>query len=126
MKVKSWIRKYYITEHIEDEKVRKLLFDNGIGHFCTYKEEILDFNEAEILDIGSRYSDSPGFRYCNKLYDMVHEKSSFVCEEDDLKYEIIEEGYPNDIPYADRYYDTVEDFRKWMLEEGIKEKGEDN
>lgn len=126
MKVKSWIRRRYITEHVEDEKVRRLLFDNGIGHFYTYKEEIFDIDEAEILDIGSRYSDEPGYRYCNELYDMIHEKSSFVCEKDDLEYEIIEEGYPNDIPYAYRYYDTVEDFRKWMLEEEIKEREENN
>lgn len=124
MKVKSWIRQHFITEHVEDEKVRKLLFDNGISHFCTYKEEILDFDEAEILGICLRYSDSPGFIYCNKLYDMVHEKSSFVLEKDDLEYEIIEEGYPDDIPWADRYFDSVDDFRKWMLEEGTKEKEE--
>lgn len=31
MKVKSWTRRHFITEHVEDEKVRKLLFDNGIS-----------------------------------------------------------------------------------------------
>ena len=126
MKVKSWIRRHFITEHIEDEKVRKLLFDNGIGHFSTYKEEIFDIDESEILDTGTRYFDEPGYEYCNNLYDIVHEKSSFVLEKDDLEYEIIEDGYPNDIPYADRYYNTVDDFRKWMLEERIKEMGKDN
>ena len=126
MKVKSWIRRHFITEWVEDEKIRNILYDKHIGNFNTYKEEIFDIDESEILDIGTRFFDEPGYGYCNKLYDMIHEKSSFVCEKDDLEYEIIEEGYPNDIPYADRYHDTVEDFRKWMLEEGIKEREEDN
>lgn len=122
MKVKSWIRRHFITEWIEDENIRNILYDKRIGNFTTYKEQIFDIDESEILDIGIRFSDKPGYRYCNQLYDMIHEKSSFVLEKDDLEYEIIEDGYPDDIPYADRYFDSVDDFRKWMLEEGTREK----
>ena len=116
MNVKTWIRKYITVPYIEDENARKLLLDKGFLHLTEYKEEILDISEEEIID-SDGYPHS-GFWYCNNLYDLVHKKSKFRSELDDLEYEIIEEGYPEYIPYCEVYICDVEDFKKWMLEEG--------
>ena len=110
MKVKTWIRRYVCSDWIDDEKAKKLLLDNGIYNFFSYKEQIVDY-EA-------------GYRYCNKLYDIVHDNTIFIGEKDDLEYEIIEEGYPMDIPYAKCEFDNVDEFIKWLLEEGVKEREE--
>ena len=118
MKVKTWIRKVFSVPYIEDESARKLLLDNGFFCLTEYKEEILDIQEEEIID-SSGYSHS-GFWYNNTLYDLVHNKSKFRSELDDLEYEIVEEGYPNEIPYCTVDIYDVEDFKKWMLEEGKK------
>lgn len=122
MKVKTWIRKYVNTYYIANEKAKKLLHDNGIYDLDIYKEEILDIDMDSIVDIVKGYKvDEAGYIYCNRLYDLVHSKSRFFLERDDLEYEIIEDGYPEDIPYADCIFDSVEEFHKWMLEEGKKE-----
>ena len=59
------------------------------------------------------------------MYDLVHERSKFYFEKDDLEYEIIEEGYPTDIPYANCEFDNVEEFHKWLLEKGKEEREEE-
>lgn len=122
MKVKTWIRRYTLSVWVEDEKIKKLLLDNGANNFTTYKEQILDINLQEIVDacMGEKDGEA-GYRYCNRLYDLVHKKSIFVLEKDDLEYEIIEDGYPADIPYANCIFSDVEAFHKWMLDEGAKE-----
>lgn len=120
MKVKTWIRKVFSVPYIEDENARKLLLDNGFFCLTEYKEEILDIQEEEIID-DSGYPHS-GFWYNNTLYDLVHNQSKFRSELDDLEYEIIEEGYPTDIPYAHCEFDDVDEFIKWLLEEGVKER----
>ena len=121
MKVKAWVRKYVDSYWIEDEKAKKLLFDNCIYHFYTYKSQILDIDLNDIVDdFESSEHYEAGYRYCNRLYDLVHEKSMFWFEKNDLEYEIIEEGYPDDIPWANCEFDDVKEFHKWMLDEGIK------
>ena len=119
MKVKTWVRKQISSYYIDNEKVRKLLLDNGIYHLNEYKEEILDIPEEEIID-DSGYPQT-GFWYTNTLWDLVHDKSKFRSELDDLEYEIIEEGYPYDVPWCDIDIYDVKDFRKWMLEKGKEE-----
>lgn len=118
MKVKTWVRKVFSVPYIEDESARKLLLDNGFFCLTEYKEEILNIPEEEIID-NDGYSHS-GFWYNDTLYDLVHNKSKFRSELDDLEYEIVEEGYPNEIPYCTVDIYDVEDFKKWMLEEGKK------
>lgn len=118
MKVKTWVRKGFSVLYIEDENARKLLLDNGFSYLTEYKEEILDIPEEEIID-NDGYPHS-GFWYNNTLYDLVHKKSKFRSELDDLEYEIIEKGYPEEIPYCTVDIYDVEDFKKWMLEEGKK------
>ena len=125
MKVKTWIRRHVCSDWIEDEKAKKLLLDNSIFNFFSYKEQIIDVDLNKIVD--SSKHDEPyeaGYRYCNRLYDLIHKKSIFVGERDDLEYEIIEEGYPTDIPYAHCEFDDVDEFIKWLLEEGVKEREE--
>lgn len=123
MKVKTWIRKGVSAFYLENEYARKLLLDNGFSYLTEYKEEILDIPEEEII-YGSGYPQN-GFWYTNALYDLVHDKSKFGSELDDLEYEIIEDGYPDYIPYCEVDIYSVEDFKQWMLDEGKKEKEED-
>lgn len=118
MKVKTWIRKGFSVAYLEDENARKLLFDNGFSYLTEYKEEILDISEEEIID-NDGYPHS-GFCYSNTLYDLVHSKSKFRSELDNLEYEIVEEGYPKEIPYCTVDIYDMEDFKKWMSEEGKK------
>ena len=121
MKVKTWIERRVETDWVNDEKAKRLLHDNDIYRFYTYKEEILDI---DIEDIIGEYKTSKlsgaGYIYCNQLYDLVHSKSIFIFEKDDLEYEIIEEGYPEDIPHSPSIFKSAEEFHKWMLEEGKK------
>ena len=126
MKVKTWIGRYVSSSWIEDKKARKLLIDNGIYNFWTHKEQILEINLNEIVDdYKNKVTHEAGYRYNNRLYDLVHLKSIFVGEKNDLEYEIVEDGYPEDIPYAYCEFDDVEEFHKWMLEEGKKEREEE-
>lgn len=120
MKVKTWIRKGFSAFYLENEKARKLLLENGFSYLTEYREEILDIPEEEVID-DSGYHQS-GFWYTNTLYDLVHNKSKFRSELDDLEYEIIEDGYPYDIPYCEVDIYDVDDFKRWMLEQGRKEK----
>lgn len=122
MKVKTWIRRYFVSDWVEDEKIKNLLLDNGVSNFTTYKEQILNIDLQEIVDACSSGEDGEaGYRYCNRLYDLVHQKSIFVGEKDDLEFEIIEDGYPADIPYASCIFADVEGLHKWLLDEGAKE-----
>lgn len=122
MKVKTWIAKEFSVPYIADENARKLLLDNGFSHLTEYKEEILDIPEEEI--IGNNGYLRKEFWYSDNLFDLVHDKSKFRNESDDIEYEIIEEGYPYDIPCCscDINICSVEDFKNWMLEEGRKER----
>lgn len=123
MKVKTWIDRYVSSDWIQDEKAKKLLIDNDIYNFWTHKEQMLEIDLNDIVDdCKSATVYEAGYRYSNRLYDLVHKKSIFVLENDYLEFEIVEENYPYDIPYAYYEFDNVDEFHKWMLEEGRKEK----
>lgn len=123
MKVKTWIDRYVSSDWIQDEKAKKLLIDNDIYNFWTHKEQMLEIDLNDIVDdCKSATVYEAGYRYNNRLYDLVHKKSIFVFEKDDLEFEIVEENYPYDIPYAYCEFDNVDEFHEWMLEEGRKEK----
>ena len=125
MKVKTWIRRYVCSDWIEDEKAKKLLLDNGIFNFFSYKEQIVDVDLVDLIDVIKEEENyDAGYRYCNRLYDLIHNKTIFIGEIDDLEYEIVEEGYPTNIPYANCEFDDVDEFIKWLLEEGKKERKE--
>ena len=127
MKVKTWIRRYMSSTCVEGERTKKILIDNGVYDFSTYKEQIINVDLKEIVDkCKSEEKDYAGFRYSNRLYDFIHNNTIFIGERDDLEYEIIEEGYPSDIPYADCEFDNVEEFHEWLLKEGTKEREELN
>lgn len=122
MKVKTWIKNGFSVVYLENEIARELLWDNGFSYLIEYREEILDIPEEEIVD-DAGYPHN-GFWYANVLYNLVHDKSKFRGELDNLEYEIIEEGYPYDIPYCDIDIYNAEDFKRWMLEKGIEERKE--
>lgn len=123
MKVKTWIERYVSSDWIENEKAKNLLIDNGIYNFWTHKEQILEIDLNDVIDdCKSTIEHEAGYRYCNRLYDLVHKKSIFIGEKEDLEYEIIEDGYPEDIPYAYCEFDNVEEFHRWMLEQVEKRK----
>lgn len=125
MKVKTWIKKRVESDWIEDEKIKNILISNNIYRFWTHKEQILDIDLNDIIDdCKAIVAHEAGYRYCNRLYDLVHKKSIFLFEKDDLEYEIIEKDYPYDIPYAPCEFDNVEEFHKWMLEKGKEEREE--
>jgi hypothetical protein len=125
MKVKTWVRRYISSIDVEDKKARDILLNNGINHFFTYKEQIVDVDLICIID-NYKHPEGyeAGYKYCNRLYYFIHDNTIFIGEKDDLEYEIIEDGYPEDIPYAYCEFDNVEEFHKWMLEEGKKEREE--
>ena len=125
MKVKTWVRRYSCSDCVEDDNMKKLLLDNGIYNFFLYKEQIVDVDLKKIIDdYKNEETYEAGYRYCNRLYDLIHKNTIFIGEKDDLEYEIIEDGYPTDIPYAHSEFNDVDKFIEWLLEEGIKE--EDN
>ena len=106
-------------------KGKEIIVRQRYLRFFSYKERIVDVDLNEIID--SNKHEEPyeaGYRYCNKLYDVVHDNTIFIGEKGDLEYEIIEEGYPMDIPYAKCEFDNVNEFIKWLLEEGVKEREE--
>ena len=124
MKVKVWIRKDIEVEKVESKDIRALLVSNGISHFSTYEEEILDFDLERIFVPPTIKNKKGGYQYYNKLYDFVHLKATIGKDEkrDKLEFEIIEEGFPKTIPYAEQEFDNVEDFEKWLRKEFLKEK----
>ena len=122
MKVKTWIQKGFSVAYLEDETAKKLLWANGFSYLVEYREEILDIPEEDIVD-DAGYPHH-GFWYANVLHGLVHDKSRFYDELDNLEYEIIEEGYPDGIPYCDIDIYTAKDFRNWMLEQGTEEQAE--
>lgn len=127
MKVKTWIRRYVSSTWVEDEKVKNLLLDNKIYNFYIYKEQILDIDVSEIIDsCKNKEKYEAGYRYSNRLYDLVHCETRFIGEKGDLEFEIIEQDYPTDIPYAYCEFDDADEFHKWMLVEGAKEREELN
>ena len=93
-------------------------------HFFTYKEQILDidlndiFTKSNYSNYGLKYpkTHKSGFRYANALYDIIHQNTMFILEKDGIKYEIIEEGFPQDIPWCNHTFDNVDDLEKWLKE----------
>lgn len=123
MKVKTSVSRLIFKENVLNDDIREFMEKKHICNFWCYKAEVLDIDELELIDsyptTSSCSIDCPGYWYANELYDKVHELTNFMCgDREDMDVEIIEPGYPCDIPYADKPFETVEEFHRWMIEKG--------
>ena len=123
MKVRTSVSRVIFRDYILDDNIVDFMEKNNICSLRYSKTEILDINEEEIvksyLKAFPHSTDQPGYWYANELYDKVQNLTKFICgDREDMNYEIAEPGYPYDIPWADKIFKTIDEFRKWMLEEG--------
>lgn len=131
MKVRTSVSRIVYREWILNDNIREFMKKSNCLSFTYDKTEILEISEEDIVKsyLNEReYSvdGEPGYWYANHLYDMVHNQTKLMRgDKEDMCFEIIESGYPCDIPWSDRVFENVEQFHKWMLEEGEKERLED-
>lgn len=131
MKVRTSVSRIVNREWILDDDIRQYMEKRNCLRLTYDKTEILDISEEDIVKSylnkrESSISSEAGYWYANQLYDMVHNQTKLMHgDKEDMCFEIIEPGYPRDIPYSDRVFGNVEEFHKWMIEEGEKERLED-
>lgn len=123
MKVRTSVSRVIYRDYIINDNIIEFMEKNNIHSFKYIDTEILDINEKEIVESYLKTfpnsTDEPGYWYANKLYDKVQNLTQFTGgDKQDMNYEIVEPGYPWDIPWTDRIFKTVDEFHKWMLEEG--------
>lgn len=128
MKIRVYDTVIVCANDIEDEKIKKLLRDNGILFFNETKEKCVDVDLNRLIDKKDKeyhQEDNPymGFLYCNRLYEIVRREHCLrLADDTNLKYEIIEEGFPDDIPYCEHEpFENVEEMTNWLHEEFFKE-----
>lgn len=127
MKVKTFLRRSVSREWVTDTDIKNYMIYMGLSRFTYERIELLNINDEDIvnsyLDLrGSNLNNEPGYWYSNQLYDMVHKQTKFLGgDEEDMEYEIVEPNYPTDIPWADQVFQTVEEFRIWMINKGMEE-----
>lgn len=131
MKVRTSVSRIVNREWILDDDIRQYMEKRNCLSLTYDRTEILDISEEDIVKSylnkrESSISSEAGYWYANQLYDMVHNQTKLMHgDKEDMCFEIIEPGYPCDIPYSDRVFGNVEEFHKWMIEEGEKERLED-
>lgn len=131
MKVQTSVSRIVNREWILDDDIRKFMEKRNQLSLTYDRKEILEINEEDIVNSylnkrGHSINDEAGYWYANQLYDMVHDHTELMFgDKEDMCFEIIEPGYPCDIPWSDRVFENVEEFHKWMIEEGEKERLED-
>lgn len=132
MKVQTSVSRIVNREWILDDDIRKFMEKRNCSSFTYDRTEILDISEEDIVNSYLHKFEYPvdgdeaGYWYTNQLYDMVHNQTKLMYgDKEDMCFEIIESGYPCDIPWANRVFENVEEFHKWMIEEGEKERLED-
>lgn len=131
MKVRTSVSRTVNREWILNDDIRQFMEKREYSSLTYDRTEILEISEEDIVNSylnKHRYSinDEAGYWYANQLYDMVHDHTELMFgDKEDMCFEIIEPGYPCDIPRADRVFQTVGEFHKWMLKEGEKERLED-
>ena len=125
MKVKTSVSRLVYKNNILNDDIREFMDKKNISNFYCYKSEILEIDEEEIVNSYLNAfprpcsTDEPGYWYANELYDKIKNLTRFVGgDKQDMNYEIVEPGYPWDIPWTDRIFETVDEFHKWMLVEG--------
>lgn len=118
MKVRVFDDVRIISEYITDARIKNLLLDNGVSSFVELREQIIDIDLKNIIleeDVKERGSDyEMGYTYCNRLYDIIHDKHKLRGSDFDLQYEIIEEGFLEDIPWCETIFETTDGFNAWM------------
>lgn len=132
MKVQTSVSRIVNREWILDDNIREFMEKRNQLSLTYDRKEILEISEENIVNSYLHKCEYPvdgdeaGYWYTNQLYDMVHDHTELMFgDKEDMRYEIIEPGYPCDIPWSDRVFEYVEEFRKWMMEEGEKERMED-
>ena len=131
MKVRTSVSRIVYREWILNDNIREFMKKSNCLSFTYDKTEILEISEEDIVKsyLNEReypVDSEPGYWYANHLYDMVHNQTKLIRgDKEDMCFEIVEPGYPCDIPWSDRVFGNVEEFHKWMLEEGEKERMED-
>ena len=131
MKVRTSVSRIVNREWILDDDIRQYMEKRNCLSLTYDRTEILDISEEDIVKsylnkCESSISSEAGYWYANQLYDMVHNQTKLMHgDKEDMCFEIIEPGYPCDIPYSDRVFGNVEEFHKWMIEEGEKDRLED-
>lgn len=123
MKIQTKVSKNVFKDNILNDDIVDFMDRNGITNFWYEKTELLDIDEEEIINSYLHACPNsicgPGYWYTNKVYDQVHNLTHFIGgDKEDMTYEIVEPGYPYDIPWADTVFETVDEFRAWMLKEG--------
>ena len=131
MKVRTSVSRIVNREWILDNDIRQYMKKRNCLSLTYDRTEILDISEEDIVNSyldkrGYSVDDEAGYWYANQLYDMVHNQTKLLGgDREDMCFEIIESSYPCDIPWSDRVFKNVEEFHKWMIEEGEKERLED-
>lgn len=131
MKVRTSVGRIVNRKWILDDDIRQYMEKRNCLSLTYDRTEILDISEEDIVNSclnkrGYFVDNKPGYWYANQLYDMVHNQTKLLGgDKEDMCFEIIEPDYPCDIPWSDRVFETVEEFHKWMIEEGEKERLED-
>ena len=131
MKVRTSVGRIVDREWILNDDIRQYMKKRNYSSLTYDRTEVLDISEEDIvrsyLNKRKHSIDSEaGYWYANQLYDMVHNQTELMRgDKEDMCFEIIEPGYPCDIPWSDRVFENAEEFHKWMIEEGEKERLED-
>lgn len=126
MKVQTSVSRIVNREWILDDDIREFMEKKNQLSLIYDRKEILEISEEDIVNSylnrrGYSINDEAGYWYANQLYDMIHSQTELMFgDKEDMSFEIIEPNYPCDIPWADRVFQTVEEFHKWMIEEGEK------
>lgn len=105
MKIKIWCEKYFRNSFILGNTNR-----DGV---TIYNEKIIDFDLKKFEnDLGH-----DGYYYANELYDHIHKNYNYVdiiSNGDDLEFQIIEEGYLDDIPYLQEPLKSIDELKEKM------------
>ena len=105
MKIKIWCEKYFINSFI--------LGNTNKDGVTIYNEKIIDFDLKKFEnDLGHA-----GYYYANELYDYIHKNYNYVdviSNGDDLEFQIIEEGYLDDIPYLQEPLKSIDELKEKM------------
>ncbi|MFD1402049.1 hypothetical protein [Robinsoniella peoriensis] len=125
MKVRVFDDVHIMSDYITDIKARNLLLTNGFSTITEMREKVIDIDLKDIVleqDIEKRKpAYKMGFTYSNRLYNIIHGKHNLRNSDYDLQFEIIEDGFLDDIPYCETVFKTADEFNVWMKEKYAEE-----
>lgn len=109
MKVKIWCEKTFSSKYVKN--VSEVWTERG--YITIYNEEIVDIDIQDfITELGKK-----GWHYSNALYDLIHKRYKFVDVigyGNELEYEIVEDGYLDEIPCIRESLQSIEQFKSIM------------